>query len=110
MDNIALDGFWLLGGLALVYLTGVFTAQYVKDKVSGVPSALRAALKATETNALAELEKAKNAVLADIGNIFKKSAAATTAAAPAAAVAAAPAAPAASAAAPAASASVAAKS
>jgi type IV secretory pathway TrbL component len=107
MDKIALDGFWLLGGLALVYLTGVFTAQYVKDKVSGVPSALRAALKATETNALAELEKAKNAVLADIGNIFKKSAAATTAAAPAAAaVAAAPA----SAAAPAASASVAAKS
>lgn len=80
MDKIALDGFWLLGAFALVYLTGVFTAQYVKDKVFGVPSELRAALKATETNALAELAKAKAAVLADIGNIFKKSATATAAA------------------------------
>ena len=90
--HFALDGFWLLGAGALVYATGVFTAQFVKDKITGVPSELRAALKATESNALGELAKAKAAVLADIGNIFKRSAAAV---APVAAPVAAPVTPAA---------------
>ncbi len=83
MEKFALDGFWLLGGLGLVYLLGVFTSQWLKDKISGTPATLRAALKATESSAKAELAKAQMAAIADIGNLFKKSATAVSAAAPA---------------------------
>jgi hypothetical protein len=104
----SLDGYWLLGALALAFTGGVFSAQWLKDKAKGVPSELRSAISATESSALAELVKAKAAVVKDVTNLFHKSAAATTAAAapvvaaPAAPVAAAPvaAAPAAPAAAP----------
>jgi hypothetical protein len=87
MEKVALDGFWLLGGLALAYLTGVFTSQWVKDKISGVPAELRTAIKATESSALSELTKAKAAVVADVSKLFTKAATATAAAAPAAAAA-----------------------
>jgi len=66
LKNLVLDGFWLVGGLALAVLVGVFVAQYIKDKLTGVPSPLRAALKATEASALAELKKAEQAVVAEI--------------------------------------------
>ena len=46
MLKLALDGFWLLGALGAVFLLGVFSSQYIKDKISGVPSDLRAALRA----------------------------------------------------------------
>lgn len=98
-DKIALDGFWLLSGFGLFYLLGVFTSQWLKDKISGTPATLRSALSATESSAKAELQKAEAAVIADVGNLFHKAATAVAAAAPpAVAVAAAPAAPAAAAA------------
>lgn len=81
MDKIVLDGFWLLGGLGVAYLLGVFTAQKLKDTINGVPSALRTALSATEASALAELSKAKAALVADVGKLFTKAATATAAAA-----------------------------
>lgn len=106
MEHFALDGLWLAGALALAVLTGIFVAQYVKDKLTGVPSALRTALSATETAALAELKVAKAKVVADVAGLFSKAKAAAAAdLAPAA-----PAASAAAPAAPAASASAAAKS
>jgi hypothetical protein len=65
MLNFALDGFWLLGSLAAVYLLGVFTAQYAKDKLSGVPSELRTVLKNVETRALTALKRSKANSVAD---------------------------------------------
>lgn len=65
MLKFALEGFWLLGALAAVYLLGVFTAQYAKDKLSGVPSELRTALKALETKTTATVLAAKNKAVAD---------------------------------------------
>lgn len=80
MGHIALDGFWLVGALALAWLVGIFTAQYIKDKVKGVPSPLRTALQATETAALNELEAAKAKVVSDVAGLFAKAKAATPAA------------------------------
>jgi hypothetical protein len=83
-ERLVLDGFWLVGALVLCVLVGVFVAQYVKDKLTGVPSPLRTALKATEAAALAEMKKAEQAVIAGVA---KKAAAlaapVATAAAPA---------------------------
>jgi hypothetical protein len=65
MLKLALDGFWLLGALGAVFLLGVFSSQYIKDKISGVPSDLRAALRALETKASADVATAKAKVVAD---------------------------------------------
>ena len=54
-----LSGLWLAGALVLAYLVGAFTVRYVKDLLKGVPSSLRSALNATETNALAALKAAE---------------------------------------------------
>lgn len=79
MERLALDGFWLLGAFAVVYLVGVFTAQWAKDKIKGVPSNLRAALKTTESSALAEMNKARDKVVADTANLLARGKAAAVA-------------------------------
>lgn len=79
MVHFALDGFWLLGALVLAVLIGIFIAQYVKDKIKGVPSPLRTALQATETAALNELEAAKAKVVSDVAALFAKAKSASAA-------------------------------
>lgn len=106
MESFFLKGFWLLGSFALVYLVGVFTAQWAKDKIFGVPGDLRAALKVMEAGAIKELNAARAKLVADTVGLLNRGKAAVAAqvaapvvivaapAAPAAPVAAAPAAPA----------------
>lgn len=65
-----LDGFWLLGALAVTYITGVFTSQWAKDKLTGIPSDLRSALTALETSAKNELAAAKSRVVADTATLL----------------------------------------
>ena len=65
MFHFVLDGFWLLGAIAVAYLLGVFTSQYVKDKLRGVPSEVRAALRNLEAKALAQAAATKNKAVAD---------------------------------------------
>jgi hypothetical protein len=65
MFHFVLDGFWLAGALAAAYLLGVFTAQYAKDTLNGVPSDLRAVLKNVEAKALAALKRSKSNAVAD---------------------------------------------
>lgn len=77
-----LNGPWLLGALALTFLVGVFASRYIKDVLKGVPSSLRSALNATETNALAALKAAEQKAIADVTGLLPASKA--TAAAPAA--------------------------
>jgi hypothetical protein len=79
LATFALDGFWLLAALLAVYLAGVFTSQYVKDKLSGVPSDLRAALKTTEASAVAELTSAKTQAVANVATLLAKGKAAAAA-------------------------------
>lgn len=63
MHNFVLDGLWLVGALVVTYLLGVFTAQYAKDTLNGVPSDLRTVLKNVEAKAVAALKSSKaNAV------------------------------------------------
>lgn len=79
MQAIALEGFWLLAAFAIVYLVGVFTSQWAKDKLSGVPSDLRSALKTLEAGAVKELAAARAKLVADTVNLISrgKAAAAT---------------------------------
>jgi hypothetical protein len=65
MAHVILDGFWLIGALAAAYLLGVFTAQYAKDTLNGVPSDLRAVLKNVEAKALAALKASKSTAVAN---------------------------------------------
>lgn len=65
-----LQGLWLLAGFAAMYATGVFTAQWAKDKVSGVPSDLRTALKALEAGAVKELAAARSRVVTDTASLL----------------------------------------
>jgi hypothetical protein len=90
-----LSGLWLAGALVLAYLVGAFTVRYVKDLLKGVPSSLRSALNATETNALAALKAAEQKAISDVTGLLPaiKTAAPATPAAKPAAAAAAPAAP-----------------
>ena len=90
-----LSGLWLAGALVLAYLVGAFTVRYVKDVLKGVPSSLRSALNATETNALAALKAAEQKAISDVTGLLPaiKTAAPATPAAKPAAAAAAPAAP-----------------
>lgn len=79
LATFALDGFWLAAALAVAYLVGVFTSQYAKDKLTGVPSDLRAALKTTEASAVAELTAAKSKAVADVATFLAKGKAAAAA-------------------------------
>lgn len=84
MLNFALEGLWLLGGLAAIYLAGVFTSQWAKDKLFGVPADLRSAIRAMEAMALTELSAAKSKIVADTVTLLAKGkAAAASAGAPA---------------------------
>lgn len=65
-----LNGFWLLAALAVVYLVGVFTSQWLKDKIAGIPADLRKALKSTETAALNELTAVKAKVVANTATLL----------------------------------------
>ena len=65
MFHFVLDGLWLVGALVAVYLLGVFTSQYAKDKLYGVPSEVRAALKALEAKTAASVAAAKDKAVAD---------------------------------------------
>jgi hypothetical protein len=76
MFKIALDGVWLIAGLGVAVLVGVFVAQYVKDKLKGVPAPLRAALSATESAALNELKAAQQKAIADVAGLLAKAKAA----------------------------------
>jgi hypothetical protein len=86
MLNFALDGLWLVGGLIAAYVTGVFTAQYVKDKILGIPSDLRAALKTTETAAQAQLKASQAKMVADVASLLSRGNAAVSADAKAAVI------------------------
>lgn len=94
MLHFALDGFWLAGALVLAVLIGIFVSQYVKDTIKGVPSALRTALSATESQALTALKDAETAVVTEFSKkvapavVTAKSASTATAAAAGAAAAA----------------------
>lgn len=92
LEHLALDGVWLVSALVLCVLVGVFAAQYIKDKLTGVPSPLRTALKATEAAAIAELKKAEQKVIAEVAKKATAAAAAQAAPAPAPAAPATPAA------------------
>lgn len=70
MGAIVLEGFWLLGALSVVYLVGVFTSQWAKDKLAGIPSDLRKALRATEAAAKIELAAAQAKVVADTAKLL----------------------------------------
>lgn len=72
MKNIMLDGFWLIGALAVTYLVGVFTAQWAKDKLLGIPSDLRSALRVVEAGARTELSAAKAKLVADTVGLLNK--------------------------------------
>lgn len=72
MQNLFLDGFWLIAAFAVVYLVGVFTSQWAKDKIKGVPSSLRTALKTTEASALAEINKVRDKAIADVASLLNK--------------------------------------
>lgn len=79
MGALALEGFWLLAGFAVVYFVGVFTAQWAKDKIKGVPGTLRAALRVTEAAALKELTLARDKIVADTATLIVKGKAAASA-------------------------------
>lgn len=72
MGALALDGLWLLAGLGVTYLIGVFTSQWAKDKINGVPGTLRAALKVTEAAAVKELTAARDRIVADTATLIAK--------------------------------------
>ena len=65
MHNFVLDGLWLIGAIAGAYLLGVFTSQYAKDKLRGVPSEVRATLRGLEAKALAKAAETKNKAVSD---------------------------------------------
>jgi hypothetical protein len=71
-DNLALHGLFLIVGLAAAWLFGACSAQYIKDKLTGVPTPLRAAITATEASAMAELKAAQAQVVKDVASLFAK--------------------------------------
>jgi len=81
-----LSGPWLAGALALAYLVGAFTIRYIKDVLKGVPSPLRTALNANETNALAKLKAAEQKAINEAVGLLPAASAPAAAAAPTAVV------------------------
>lgn len=79
MFSFALEGLWLLGALAAVYLAGVFTSQWAKDKLNGVPTTLRSALKTAESAALNEVKASRDKIVADVATLLNKGKAAAAA-------------------------------
>ena len=65
LGTLTLTGVWLLAGHALAFLVGIFTSQYIKDTLKGMPSQLRSALKAHEKTALSTLKDAETKVISD---------------------------------------------
>ena len=65
LTTLTLSGVWLLASHVLAVLVGLFSSQYVKDTLKGVPSQLRTALKAHESNALTALKDAEAKVVSD---------------------------------------------
>lgn len=80
MESFFLKGFWLLGSFGVVYLVGVFTAQWAKDKLFGVPGDLRTALNALEAGAVKELAAARTKLVADTVGLLNRGKAAVAAA------------------------------
>lgn len=70
MEFFALKGLWLFAGLAIVYVVGVMTAQWAKDKVNGVPVTLRNALNATEAAAVKEMKAAHDQVVVKTASLL----------------------------------------
>lgn len=71
-EKIVLEGTWLIVALGGTFIAGVILSQTVKDKVFGVPSALRSALKVAEKNALTSLKSVQSKAVADVVNIFSQ--------------------------------------
>lgn len=71
-EHLALEGVWLVVGLAVAAATGVFAWNYLSDKIKGIPSPLRAALTATETAAVAALKDAQANVVAEVTKTLAK--------------------------------------
>ena len=65
LTTITLSGLWLLAGHVLAFLIGIFTSQYIKDTLKGMPGPLRAALKAHEKTSLASLKDAETKAIND---------------------------------------------
>ena len=63
-----------LGVVIAVFFLGVFSSQWVKDKISGVPSDLRLALKAAQAAALRNVQAAQAKAVADATSAFTKAA------------------------------------
>lgn len=76
---LALQGFWLFAALAIVYFIGVFTSQWMKDKISGTPASLRTALHVTESAALKELAAARDRLVAETATLLSRGKAAVAA-------------------------------
>lgn len=70
MQWLSLEGLWLIGALGAMYAFGVFSAQWAKDKVTGLPAELRGALVSLETSAKNELAAAKAKVVADTATLL----------------------------------------
>lgn len=65
LGTLTLTGVWLLAGHALAFLVGIFTSQYIKDTLKGMPSQLRTALNAHEKTSLASLKDAETKAIND---------------------------------------------
>jgi Tfp pilus assembly protein PilX len=63
-----------IGVVIAVFFLGVFSSQWVKDKISGVPSDLRLALKAAQAAALRNVQAAQAKAVADATSAFTKAA------------------------------------
>ena len=74
-ESLVLHGFYLIAALVIAALVGVFCAQYIKDKLSGVPSPLRVALSATEAAALAAYNTAQAKLVTEVHTLVSEAAA-----------------------------------
>lgn len=71
-ESLALDGVGLLAALAAAVLLGAFAKDYVVDRLTGVPSPLRAALSATEASAIQALKDAQAKVVSEVSGALAK--------------------------------------
>ena len=75
LEHLVLSGFWLIAGLVLAALVGVCSAQYIKDRLTGVPAPLRTAISATETAALAAYNTAQAKLVNEVHTLVSEAAA-----------------------------------